>query len=936
MSSLSIPRRPLAALVVALGLALPGPVLANAQAARAYEDALVRFERQDYGGAIVQLKNALAQDRRMLQAQLLLGRALLADGQAAAAEVALDEALRLGVNAVEVVLPLADALTAQGRQDAVLGDRRLADAQLPAAVRGPLLMRKAGAASDLGRHQDALSLLTESRTLGQDGAESWASEVPIRLRARQLPEARAAADRAVAANPRSAAALYQRATVTHIGGDLNTALQHYALVLEVDPDHLDTLVARAGVHLDLALVVQARGDIERARRVDPQDPRAAYLAALLAGREGRRDEERAALLQVTNLIDPVPMAVLRFRPQVLMLGGMSHFALGQLEKAKPYLEMVVRNDSTSPVAKLLGQIYLREDRNADAIQVLEAYRRSFPGDPQGALLLSTALRQQGFAQRAINLLESMLRERDDPALRASLGLSLLAASRVPEAVQALEAAWAKDPAQVQAGTTLVSLYISAQQGAKAVQVAKALSQRMPQNAALATLLGEALRAQGDLPAARAAYERALSLDANLAEPALNLARLDLAGRQLDAAQRRLTAILARDDKQVDALMEMARVSNARNRPDEALRWLQRANDHAGGRLQPGLLLVDFHLAAGRPDLAKEAVAALRSRAPEAMLVLLTAARVHLAAGEPNDARSVLNRASVVAGFDAAALAEVAELQLAAGHVPGAAHALDKALEARPQHLRARTLRATVHLAQGEPDRAETLARGLVASEPRSGVGHALLGDVARARGQAPAAVLHYRRAHDLDKSSASLLRLFAAQEGTQRAAAFTLAEQWLRTQPGDLAVRRALGDAQARAGDMAAARRSYEALLEAAPDDADTLNNLAVVRLALKDVPGALRAADRALALRPQVPHIVGTAGWAAFHAGQTDRALQLLRDARLRDPNNPGTRYFLGAVLAQQGRRGEAREELQAALSAGPGFAYAAEARALLQGLRP
>jgi hypothetical protein len=30
---------------------------------------------------------------------------------------------------------------------------------------------------------------------------------------------------------------------------------------------------------------------------------------------------------------------------------------------------------------------------------------------------------------------------------------------------------------------------------------------------------------------------------------------------------------------------------------------------------------------------------------------------------------------------------------------------------------------------------------------------------------------------------------------------------------------------------------------------------------------------------------------------------LQLLRDARLRDPNNLDTRYFLGAVLASSGR---------------------------------
>ncbi|MDB5923693.1 MAG: repeat:Tetratricopeptide 4, partial [Betaproteobacteria bacterium] len=41
------------------------------KAASFYEDALRRFERQDTSGAVIQLKNALQQDRRMLPAHLL-------------------------------------------------------------------------------------------------------------------------------------------------------------------------------------------------------------------------------------------------------------------------------------------------------------------------------------------------------------------------------------------------------------------------------------------------------------------------------------------------------------------------------------------------------------------------------------------------------------------------------------------------------------------------------------------------------------------------------------------------------------------------------------------------------------------------------------------------------------------------------------------------
>ena len=88
---------------------------ANTKASRLYEDALVRYEKKDMAGAIIQLKNALQIDNRNLAVQVLLGRALLAQGDIVAAEVAFTEALRLGVDRSEVVAPLARAVINQGK-----------------------------------------------------------------------------------------------------------------------------------------------------------------------------------------------------------------------------------------------------------------------------------------------------------------------------------------------------------------------------------------------------------------------------------------------------------------------------------------------------------------------------------------------------------------------------------------------------------------------------------------------------------------------------------------------------------------------------------------------------------------------------------------------------------------------------------------------------
>ncbi|HOL36244.1 MAG TPA: PEP-CTERM system TPR-repeat protein PrsT, partial [Rubrivivax sp.] len=148
------------ALGVALCLSSASALAAlNPKASRLYEDALQRFDKKDYAGTIIQLKNALQIDRKMLAVQVLLGRALLANGEYVAAQAAFEEALALGVNAAEVVLPLAESIEGQGKPGVVLSDPRFAHAALPQDVKARLLRLKAAAATDVGQPRDALAFL---------------------------------------------------------------------------------------------------------------------------------------------------------------------------------------------------------------------------------------------------------------------------------------------------------------------------------------------------------------------------------------------------------------------------------------------------------------------------------------------------------------------------------------------------------------------------------------------------------------------------------------------------------------------------------------------------------------------------------------------------------------------------------------------------------
>ena len=926
--------------VIKLGLvALAGifPVLESgaveSKVSKYYEDALVRYEKKDIAGAIIQLKNALQIDKDILPVQMLLGKALLQNGDVAAAEVALTEALRLGVNRAEVVIPLGRAYMAQGKLKPLLEHPQFSLAGLPSGVQLQLLLLRSAASADLGDMRGALKAVDDARAIDSSSSSVWLAEVPVRIRSRQFREAAEAADRALALAPNAAETWYQKGSVLHVVGDLRGALTAYDRALQLDAAHIEARVARSGLYIDLGRHSDAAQDVAELRRLSPGEPRSAYLRALLAERDGKPDVARDALKEVVALIDPVPLDFIRFRPQLLMLNGLAHFGLKEPEKARQYLEHFQKVQGNSAASKILAQLYLSESNVDRAIEVLETYLKAQPADGQAMTLLGSALISRGQHARAASLMQKALQTKDAPEFRTVLGLSLIRGGQAGEGVAELEIAYKKDARQTHAATTLIGFYLRSGQAAKAVVIAESLVKLQASNASYFNLLGMARGETGNLTGAKAAFEQAVKLDENLVSPKINLARLEIANRTYDAAAARLGAVLKADGKNAEAMYEMASLSDRQGQAAATQRWLEKANDVSGPKeIRWGLALSNFHLRNGRAGLALEAAKQASAKAPDDLSVLLAYAKAQLASGDSTGAQSTLTSATRVADYNPAFQMQIALLQLSANNLGGAAYSLEKALSGQPDFLPALALMTEVELRQADPAKAEKRARTIIAKNPKRAIGYLLLGDISSARGQTPGALDAYRRAHQLEPSTDTLLRLFQALSGQDGGMpALQLAEQWMKTHPKDALTQKALAENYARTGNFSLARASYENLLKITPGDSAALNNLANVLLRLKD-PSAVTVAEQAVARNPANPNAIDTLGWALFNqGGQPDRALQLLRDARLREPGNPEIRFHLATVLAKTGRTTEAREELESALKPGQGFEGREEAQRLL-----
>ncbi|HVN34176.1 MAG TPA: XrtA/PEP-CTERM system TPR-repeat protein PrsT [Casimicrobiaceae bacterium] len=923
------------AAVLALA-ACPHASAFNAEATKFYENAMTRYEKDDIAGAIIQLNNAIQKDPTMLAAHVLMGKLRLKNSDPANAEASFEKALQLGVDRAEVALPLAEAYAAQDKFDALL--EKITPAGLPKQTQLEVLILRGRAYAEKGELNDAMRTFGEARALDALSIPVVLAQADVLLRMGQPARASGLVADAIKLAPNNSAAWNLRGSIAHIKGDSQAALADYAKAIELDPANLDARVARAGLLLDLGRVDDADKAIAEIRGISRREPRAAYLQAVVASRRNDNDAARAALTEAVGLIDPAPKRVVYRYGQLMLIGGLSHYGLGNMEKAAEYFVAYLKLHPNDPgPSKVLASIYLDRGDSTRATSLLEPLQQIAPNDPQLQSLLAAAYMKDKRYTLAVAALEKAVRlSGGAPDVRADFGVSLIAGGQSELGVAQLEQAFAKDPGQLRAGVALATLYLKRGQPKKAVEMIDPVARRNPRNVGVLNLQGVVHVAVGDNAGGRAAYQAALALNPRYRPAQLNLARLDLAEGKTDAARARLMDMLKADKNNGDAMIELARLEEQSGHLPEAIALLEKARLLRGQTVTAGAYLADLLLRQREPDKALAVAKDVASRAPSDFSALRARALAELAVGDNRNARQTLSVMAPLAGFDPEMNVEIARLQFAAGDSAAASFSLDKVLKDHPDRLPALALLAEVQIASGDLAKAEQNAKRIGERFPASGVGPRLTGDIAAVRGQYAAAIASYRIALDKNKSSDTALRIYGAYLASKEPAkGIAFLEQWSKANPDDWAALRVLADGQLTAGNLVSARAGYERLLKERGDDPYVLNNLAQVAIRQGD-KAAVGYAERAYQRASTDPAIIDTLGWALVKNGQVERGTGLLRDARLRDSSNPDIRFHLAAALAAAGRDTEARSELRELLKEGKLFAELEDARKLQARLGP
>ena len=278
------------------------------------------------------------------------------------------------------------------------------------------------------------------------------------------------------------------------------------------------------------------------------------------------------------------------------------------------------------------------------------------------------------------------------------------------------------------------------------------------------------------------------------------------------------------------------------------------------------------------------------------------------------------------------LVQDAILKLQEKNYTGAQSSLDEALNQDPENLSALQVLVRMYAGQRKVPEAIKKIRALVAKRPQSATLLAILGNLLAADGKPAEARSAYVQANSADPNSTNAMLALANldfSEGKFDSARQGLTKlQTMDPKNPQVWIRR--GGLEANQKHYPEAIDCFRKVLELEPRNAIAMNNLAYL-LATRgnQTDEALKYAQQAKEIAPDLPDIDDTLGWVLYNKGIYQPALRYLEGAAKRH-DDPAIRYHLAMTYAKVGdKRGP--QMLREALGAAPDLPEAEMARRVL-----
>lgn len=884
--------------------------------------------KHDNKSAIIQLKNALQKVPDNAEARFLLGNAELQTGDLAAAESELRRAKSLNYQPDLVSPALAQAMLSLGQFQKLLDEFKTVQLTAPEA-KAKLQAILGNASLGLGKKDDAKQYYDAALALQPEQAEGLLGQARLFAIAGDMDNALATVEKVLAKSPDSTEGQFLKADLMLAQKKLDEAAKLYDQVAAKQPDNVRAHFSRIMLAINQNKLDEAGNRLEAMKKALPQHPQTQYAEALIALKKNDLQKAREAIqLAIKGAKNYLPG---------LLLAGEVEFRLNSLSLAQDYLEKVIAQAPGSAMARrLLIATYLRSGQPSRAMETLKPLLAAAPEDPAVLSLAGEVyLGNNDLAEAEKYFTKASKLDANNSYARTRLGQVKFAEGDIQGGFRELESAASSDTNNVQPDILLVIAHMRNNEPDKALAGIAKLDKKLPNSPVPANLRAGALFLKGDNAGARKYLEQALQIAPTYFPAALTLARMDAQEKKWDAAKKRFEDILAKDPKNVQALLSLSQVRvSSGGTPAEVEEPITRAVAGNPTDPQARLALIRYELSVKANDKALSAAQDARAAIPDNPEILDAVGMTQFAVGQVNEAITTFSKLSSMRPESPQPQLRLAGIYLKQQQNELALGALRKALVLKPDLVEAQSGMVALTTLMGRHKEAVGIARDVQRQKPKEAVGYMLEADVYGSQKKWDEAANALRQGINTARAPNLVVALAGVQKqaGKPADADKTLAD-WMKANPKDAFVRTFMAEQSLAAKQYEQAAKQYKEVLALQPKNPMVLNNLAWIAGQTND-PKALEYAEQANTLAPNNPAILDTLGMLLVNKGDTNRGIPLLKQALGLAPEAAGVRLNLAKALAKAGQKAEAKKEAEALLKIDDKNPAKAEAQALLKTL--
>lgn len=847
------------------------------------------FKQGNFNGAIVHYKNALEKDANYLPARFSLALAYLETGKLEQAERELRKVQLQDPYDQRTSLHLARIANFQDKPDAAIP---LLDTYLKAHPNDSVALEQLAFSATIKGDSMAARKYLEQTLAAEPGRVSAKIALAHNFMSQdERPKAREVLERLLSEQPTNRAALHALARLEFQERDPEGMLDVYSRISSTYPADLFARYKEGSLRLDKGEMDRVKASAEGMIKEFPDKAEGHRLMGRLLFQEGKYDDA-VTYLQKSISIQP--------DLEAYYLLGQAFFSLGNLEMAVTQFQTILDYTPSFAQARIMiGDIFLRQGRGAEAATVAEKMLEANPTDFRGFALKADAALLQRKPREALAALEEAAKFAPSNygvlLKKGLLKLSLEDAS----GEQDIMAALLISPQGIDARMALHSLYLRTKRVEDAERILREGLGGGKADAVLYNALAKMAFGKRDGEKVREYLDKAREADPALLQTYYNAAAVMLSQGKAEEALGQYDRALTVQPRDVRALIGSAVILDGQGKADAARERLEKAR--STGDVGAILMLTRY---LQRRGLGDEAVAVLEEalhRQPGSVPLVQAKASLHVVRRELDRAMTLYDQ---LEGID-------------------------------PWSGTMERTRAWVSV--GDMDKAERSARRLIALSAERADSYVPLALIQETRKDRAAAegLLRQGLARDPENARVGVLLGEFFVRGRELDKALESFEAVLRRAPMNAPALTGKGMALQLLGKKDDAARAYVQAIQARQDHAPALNNLAMLWADDdKTRQQALNLAMAAFTKASNEAAIVDTLGYALLRNKRPEEALRVLDRAVALASDNGAIHYHRALALNELDRRQDAVAALEAALGAGD-FGERADVEKLLRVLQ-